>query len=195
MARSAPRRAGVLAPLALCALALLALRTFRGDAFAAGAPGAARARPALAVRAAFESGKVNVGTEIGDGSAAVPREPVMECDSSCMSAIEDCLDEGCSVEALMKLDQQLASDEKKVEAAMSEIKQMQKTERAPEADAQLAWLGNFLGRTSALRGQLLALRPVDDTPFVAKIIKAASVAFGGGRPTDYPKVGVSPYSS
>mmetsp|Transcript_38848 Transcript_38848/g.120846 ORF Transcript_38848/g.120846 Transcript_38848/m.120846 type:complete len:196 (+) Transcript_38848:88-675(+) len=195
MTRSAPRRAGVLAPLALCALALLALRTFRGDAFVAGAPGAARASPAVALRAAFESGKVNVGAEIGDGSAAVPPEPVMSCDTSCMSAIEDCLDEGCSVEALMKLDQQLASDEKKVEATISKIKQLQKTEPVPEAETQLAWLDNFLSRTSALRGQLLALKPIDDTPFVQKIVKAASVAFGGGRPTDYPKVGVSSYSA
>mmetsp|Transcript_64661 Transcript_64661/g.145848 ORF Transcript_64661/g.145848 Transcript_64661/m.145848 type:complete len:186 (+) Transcript_64661:56-613(+) len=145
-------------------------------------------------RAAFESGKVNKGAELGDVTS-LPPEPVLECDSSCVSAIEDCLEEGCSVDALMKLDAKLAEDEQKIETAMTELQQTRKTNPAPGAETELAWLDNFLSRSGTLRAQLLALRPVDDTSFAEKIIRAASVAFGGGRATDYPKAGVSPFSA
>uniref|UniRef100_A0A7S1LHS2 Uncharacterized protein n=1 Tax=Alexandrium catenella TaxID=2925 RepID=A0A7S1LHS2_ALECA len=152
--------------------------------------------PARAGRAAsFESGKINVGVEGGDGDVQLPPDPVLSCDGSCVAAIETCLEEGCSVEALMKLDAKLAADEKHISATMEEMKAIRKMERVPEASTKIAWLENFLGRSGTLRGQLRALKPVEDSNFIQQMVKAAGVAFGGGRDTDYPKVGVSPYSS
>jgi len=112
-----------------------------------------------------------------------------------MTAIFDCLEEGCSVDALMKLDSKLADDEKKIADSVTQLAETQKTAYTSENAGTLAWLQNFLSRSGSLRGQLLALKGVEDTDFVTQMVKAASVAFGGGRPTDYPKVGVSPYSS
>lgn len=112
-----------------------------------------------------------------------------------MTAIFDCLDEGCSVDALLKLDQQLADDEKKILKNVEEIETVQKTAYSQENAGTLAWLKNFLSRSGSLRAQLQALQGVKDSDFIEQMVKAASVAFGGGRPNDYPKVGVSPYSS
>lgn len=50
----------------------------------------------------YQSGKVNVGAEIAD-EAPPPPPPVLECDEGCMTAIFDCLEEGCSVDALLGL--------------------------------------------------------------------------------------------
>eukprot|EP00913_Durusdinium_trenchii_P003562 g3294.t1 len=141
----------------------------------------------------------------------------------CMTAIFDCLEEGCSVDALLKLDQKLADDEKKIVTTVKEIETVQKTAYSPENAGTLAWLNNFLSRSGSLRAQLQALQGIkdclscfsafwlfvpslldvqlsflmskQDSDFVQQMVKAASVAFGGGRPNDYPKVGVSPYSS
>merc|ERR1719510_1030805 len=176
--------------LALLLLAALALRLPSPGFVAPGASG----RPTSVPRAAFETGKVNKGAEAGD-VAELPSEPVLGCDSSCMSAIEECLEEGCSVEAMTKLDMKLAEDEQQVQDAIEELGQLRKTSTVPKADTVQAWLDNFLNRSGSLRAQLLALRPVDDTTFAQQIIRAASVAFGGARPTDYPKAGVSPYSA
>mmetsp|Transcript_98435 Transcript_98435/g.278782 ORF Transcript_98435/g.278782 Transcript_98435/m.278782 type:complete len:194 (-) Transcript_98435:70-651(-) len=143
--------------------------------------------------AAFESGKVNVGVE-KDEEAPVPPQPVLDCDEGCMTAIFDCIDEGCSVDALLKLDQKLAEDEQTIATTMEELKTVQKTSFSAENAGTLAWLGNFLGRSGSLRAQLQALRGMQDSDFVKQMVKAASVAFGGGRPNNYPSVGVSSYS-
>merc|ERR1719188_2041466 len=111
-----------------------------------------------------------------------------------MLAIYDCIEDGCSVEALMKLDEKLADDEKKIDKSVQDIEALQKTAYSPENEGTLAWLQNFLGRSGSLRAQLRALRGASDQSFVEQIVKAASVAFGGGRPNDYPKVGVSSFS-
>ncbi|CAE7226346.1 unnamed protein product [Symbiodinium natans] len=112
-----------------------------------------------------------------------------------MTAIFDCIEEGCSVDALLKLDVKLAEDEQRIADTVKELEGVQKTAYSPENAGTLAWLKNFLSRSGSLRAQLQALQGVKDSDFIQQIVKAASVAFGGGRPNDYPKVGVSPYSS
>jgi len=144
-------------------------------------------------KAAFESGKVNVGVEI-ESDLPPPPQPVLECDESCVTAIYDCLEDGCSVDALVKLDAQLAEDEEKIAKSIEEVSAQQKTAYSEENAGTVAWLNNFLGRSGSLRAQLQSLKAVEDTDFITQIIKAAAVAFGGSRPNDYPKVGVSPYS-
>ena len=49
---------------------------------------------------------MNVGAEVAD-DAPPPPPPVLECDEGCMTAIFDCLEEGCSVDALLGLEQHL----------------------------------------------------------------------------------------
>eukprot|EP00931_Biecheleriopsis_adriatica_P064174 TRINITY_DN389_c0_g1_i1.p1 TRINITY_DN389_c0_g1~~TRINITY_DN389_c0_g1_i1.p1 ORF type:complete len:191 (-),score=47.60 TRINITY_DN389_c0_g1_i1:213-785(-) len=146
-------------------------------------------------RSAYESGKVNVGAEVSDTDVPPPPQPVLDCDEGCMTAIYDCMEEGCSVDALMKLDEKLAADEQKIATTVQEIEAQQKTAYSAENAGTLAWLNNFLGRSGSLRGQLRALKGVEDVDIVKQLMKAASVAFGGGREGDYPKVGVSPYTA
>eukprot|EP00413_Alexandrium_margalefii_P044042 CAMPEP_0204595622 /NCGR_PEP_ID=MMETSP0661-20131031/52782_1 /ASSEMBLY_ACC=CAM_ASM_000606 /TAXON_ID=109239 /ORGANISM="Alexandrium margalefi, Strain AMGDE01CS-322" /LENGTH=236 /DNA_ID=CAMNT_0051606167 /DNA_START=12 /DNA_END=720 /DNA_ORIENTATION=+ len=179
----APRRTSGAARLLAAAVAALA-GLHAAQLLFVQATGPAR-HPVRVVRAAaYESGKVNVGVEVGDGSGVkAPPDPVLSCDTSCVAAIEECVEEGCSVDALMKLDQKLAEDEKKISETMSQLKDMQKTESV-EVGGQLAWLDNFLSRSGTLRGQLRALKPVEDTPFVQQMIKAAAVALArAGPPT------------
>mmetsp|Transcript_74911 Transcript_74911/g.178164 ORF Transcript_74911/g.178164 Transcript_74911/m.178164 type:complete len:190 (+) Transcript_74911:97-666(+) len=163
-------------------------------AFVAGGVAPPARRVAVA-RANFQSGKVNKGSEISEGGASGAPKPVIGCDEACIRAINGCLEDGCSVEAMMKLDAQLASDEAKISETMVSLEEKQKTEFSPEDQGTIAWLSNFLGRTGTLRAQLHAMKDFDDTDFLKKIVKAASVAFGGGRAGDYPKVGVSPYTA
>mmetsp|Transcript_53264 Transcript_53264/g.115129 ORF Transcript_53264/g.115129 Transcript_53264/m.115129 type:complete len:192 (-) Transcript_53264:108-683(-) len=179
---------GLLVCICLCIAGIFFPRIL-STSFAAGA------RPRVALRSApIESGKVNIGVELQD-ELPPPPAPVLECDESCMTAIFDCMESGCSVEALMDLDKNLAEDEAKVATSIKELEEYQKVAYSPENSGTLAWLKNFLGRSGSLRAQLEALKGVEDNSFVSQMIKAASVAFGGGRHGDYPKVGVSPYSS
>merc|ERR1719277_2944895 len=144
-------------------------------------------------RAAYESGKVNLGVEV-ETEVQPPPQPMLECDEGCMTAIFDCIEEGCSVDALMKLDTKLAEDEEKIMNSVEEIQVQQKTAYTPENAGTLAWLGNFLSRSGSLRAQLQALKGVKDSDFVKQMVKAAALTFGGKRHGDYPKVGVSSYS-
>eukprot|EP00930_Biecheleria_cincta_P094360 TRINITY_DN853_c0_g1_i1.p1 TRINITY_DN853_c0_g1~~TRINITY_DN853_c0_g1_i1.p1 ORF type:complete len:210 (+),score=52.53 TRINITY_DN853_c0_g1_i1:66-632(+) len=183
------QRSSVVGPLALLAAAAMMLsRTFVAPA------SRATSRQVSVGRQGYESGKVNLGTEIGK-EAPPPPAPVLECDEGCMTAIFDCLEEGCSVDALMKLDTKLADDEKKIADSVKQLAEVQKTAYTSENAGTMAWLQNFLSRSGSLRGQLQALKGIEDSDFVKQMVKAASIAFGGGRPTDYPKVGVSPYSA
>jgi len=172
----------------LAALCLLAGLRAAFVGFQTGAPAPRTAR------AAFDSGKVNLA---GGGDASDVVEPLLEVNEATNVAIQDCLEEGCSVEALMSLDVKLAADESKVAETMKEIAAAQKTAYSEDNDEKLSWYGNFLSRTGTLREQLRALSSVKDkeSDFVKQLVKAASVAFGGGRSGDYPKVGVSGYSS
>mmetsp|Transcript_52990 Transcript_52990/g.138102 ORF Transcript_52990/g.138102 Transcript_52990/m.138102 type:complete len:191 (-) Transcript_52990:201-773(-) len=186
------RRASATLSGACLALAgVAALRAWVGVGFAA-AP--MRARATKAARAAYDSGKVNLGVDL-DADVAPPPQPVLECDEGCVTAIKDCLDDGCSVEAMLKLDAKLADDEKEVESKIAALKEAQKTNFEEGNVAMLYWMENFLGRTGSLRAQLQAMRESKDSDFVKQMVKAASVAFGGGRTSDYPKVGVSSYSA
>jgi hypothetical protein len=144
-------------------------------------------------RAAFESGKLNLGVELGD-SKTVP-VPVLEANEATNLAIRDCLEEGCDVSALMNLDAKLARDEDKIRDAMLSVKDVQKTAFSQDNTEALVWYDNFLQRMGGLRAQLQALSGHKETDFVRQLVKAAAVGFGGGRETDYPKVGVSPYSA
>ncbi|CAJ1338174.1 unnamed protein product [Effrenium voratum] len=145
---------------------------------------------------AFEQGKVNIGV---DGTLVKSRhmpEPLLEANEATTLAIQDCLDEGCSVEALMELDQKLARDEGKIKAALDQLHDMQSQEYCEDSAEQIAWLKNFLDRSGSLRAQLMAVKTLQAPgDFASQLMKAAAVAFGAGRHGDYPKVGVSPYSS
>ncbi|CAE7560720.1 Shab [Symbiodinium sp. CCMP2456] len=100
--------------------------------------------------------------------------PVLECDEGCVSAIESCLEEGCSVDALMKLDAAIAKDEKTIEAKLK--------------GKQDAWLQNFLQRSGALRAQLSTmLSRKKSEPWMTQLVKAAQLAFKSSRDGDYPK--------
>merc|ERR1719401_1137896 len=157
-------------------------------------PSAQQRAPAVA-RRSYQSGKVNMGVEISTVPSAPPPQPVLECDEGCMTAIMDCIEDGCSVEALALLDKKLADDEGRIADTVAELQTSQKTAYSEESAGTLAWMSNFLSRSSSLRTQLKGLRGIKDADFVKQMMKAASVAFGGGRPNDYPKVGVSAYSS
>mmetsp|Transcript_49782 Transcript_49782/g.98799 ORF Transcript_49782/g.98799 Transcript_49782/m.98799 type:complete len:221 (-) Transcript_49782:47-709(-) len=147
-----------------------------------------------------ELGKVNLGEVEDDPSAE--NDPAdfwksygsvmsMDVDAVVVGAIQNCVEEGCSVEAIMKLDTVLAENEKMVVSEKS--KTSDKT--------AVAWLDNFLSKTVSLRSQLLAVKPAmpslgKDSDFLKQMIKAAAIAFGASpRGNDYPKVGVSSYSA
>lgn len=187
----APRRSP---SLSLVCLALLAAAGLRALGFVAPSPRASA--PSRVQRAAYESGKVNAGAEIGEGAAPLP-PPVLECDEGCVTAIYDCIEDGCSVEALEKLDVRLAADESKIATSLEELSSQQKLNFSPENAGAQAWLQNFLSRSGSLRAQLQSLKSVvhAEGDLVSQIMKAAAVAFGGGRKGDYPKVGVSGYSA
>lgn len=180
--------------LSLVCLVLAAVAGLRTLGFVA--PSRTARAPSRVMRSAYESGKVNKGVEIGEHAAPLP-QPVLECDEGCMTAIYDCLEEGCSVDAMEKLDVKLAQDESKIVATVEELKASQKLNYSEENASTLAWLGNFLSRSGSLRAQLQSLKSVvgGDSDFVKQVMKAAAVAFGGGRKGDYPAVGVSGFSA
>jgi len=144
-------------------------------------------------RASYESGKVNLGVET-TMEAPASQLPVLECNDATKLAIIDCLEQGCSVEALMKLDEVVARDEKKVQESIEDLRTKQKTSFSDDNAETLGWLENYIARSGSLRGQLQAMKGLQDVDFVKQLVRAASVGFGGGRPNDYPKVGVAPYS-
>merc|ERR1712039_860100 len=77
--------------------------------------------------------------------------------------------------------QQLAEDERKIAGSIEGLHTAQKTAFSEENMGTLAWLNNFLGRSGSLRAQIQALKGFEDNDFVKQMVKAASVAFGGGR--------------
>mmetsp|Transcript_15865 Transcript_15865/g.19419 ORF Transcript_15865/g.19419 Transcript_15865/m.19419 type:complete len:188 (-) Transcript_15865:106-669(-) len=144
---------------------------------------------------AFQQGKVNLNMESAVVKSRHMPEPILEANEATTVAIQDCLDEGCSVEALMELDQKLARDEAKIRDALDQLHDIQSQEYSEDSAEQIAWLDNFLNRCNSLRAQLMAVKTLEEPDFTAQMMRAAAVAFGGGRQGDYPKVGVSPYSS
>lgn len=153
-------------------------------------------RSSRVARANYDSGKVNLGVDATLVDKTMLPEPVLNVDASTTAAITECLEEGCSVEALMALDAKLAADEKEIAETMGVVAAKQKTEYSEEAATALAWFDNSLQRMGTLRAQLHALKATaSDSDFIQQMMKAASVAFGGGRHGHYPKVGVSSYSA
>eukprot|EP00933_Yihiella_yeosuensis_P063152 TRINITY_DN6623_c0_g1_i1.p1 TRINITY_DN6623_c0_g1~~TRINITY_DN6623_c0_g1_i1.p1 ORF type:complete len:190 (+),score=42.55 TRINITY_DN6623_c0_g1_i1:185-754(+) len=158
--------------------------------------GAPRLRYAGRFATKFEPGKINFGLDAAMAKSKSVPKPMLECNEATNVAIQDCLEEGCSVEALMELDRKLAKDEQKIADTMAEIHNTQASEYSQDAAEQVIWLDNFLSRTGALRAQLHAVNTFKaDSDFAKTLMKAAAVAFGGGRQTDYPKIGVSPYTA
>lgn len=146
-------------------------------------------------RSSYESGKVNLGVSAdADGNLPFP-EPVLAVNDATRLAIYDCVEEGCSVEALMALDQKLASDESRLLETINEVQEKQKTSLSEDNQEALAWLRDSLNRSTTLRAQLQALKGNKDTDFIKQLVKAAAIAFGGVRKGDYPAVGVSAYSA
>eukprot|EP00930_Biecheleria_cincta_P092840 TRINITY_DN8289_c0_g1_i4.p1 TRINITY_DN8289_c0_g1~~TRINITY_DN8289_c0_g1_i4.p1 ORF type:complete len:175 (+),score=38.15 TRINITY_DN8289_c0_g1_i4:138-662(+) len=144
----------------------------------------------------FTPGSVNLGL---DGKVVATKsmpKPVLEANEATNLAIQDCLEEGCSVEALMALDAKLAKDESTIQANLEQLHNAQATEYSEDSAEQIAWLSNFLDRSGSLRAQLQTVSTLkSEGDFIAQLVRAAGVAFGGGRKGDYPAVGVSPYSS
>eukprot|EP00438_Fugacium_kawagutii_P023758 Skav215452 [mRNA] locus=scaffold2193:113165:122699:- [translate_table: standard] len=142
---------------------------------------------------------------------------------------EACLEEGCSVEALMELDQKLAKDEATIKTTLEDLHSSQAEEYSEEpccgrcskqnvipkrADCLAQQLlGSQWQSASAIAGELVvavvlfgggvslakeskrhrgrqAVKTLKaEGDLVAQIMRAAAVAFGGGRKGDYPKVG------
>merc|ERR1719254_55703 len=112
---------------ALVGLALATLAARQGLRLGFVVTGARNSRRGgLVARRSFESGKVNLGVEI-EQDVPPPPSPTIECEEECMTAIMDCLEDGCSVEALTKLDRKLAEDEGKLMASVGELREAQKT--------------------------------------------------------------------
>mmetsp|Transcript_139037 Transcript_139037/g.352470 ORF Transcript_139037/g.352470 Transcript_139037/m.352470 type:complete len:190 (+) Transcript_139037:48-617(+) len=186
------RRHSPLLSVACLVIGALLLREVLDASFVA--PQRAAAARGRVARSSYESGRINLDAELGE-SKSLP-VPVLEASEATNRAIMDCIEEGCSVDAIMELDGKLARDEQKIQASIEAVKTAQKTAYSEENVAALVWFDNFLQRAGGLRAQLQALKGTpQDTDFVKQLVKAASVAFGGGRETDYPKVGVSPYSA
>jgi len=159
--------------------------------------GAKAATRASRVARSYDTGKVNIGAEefASEAELPAPTLPAIEADEKQISsAIMNCIEEGCSVEAMMALDQQLAGDEKRITAAMADVQDLQKTSLNKDAGA-LVWYDNFLQRMGSLRAQVYAIKDHKDSDFIQQIMKATAVSFGGARENDYPKVGVSSYSA
>lgn len=146
------------------------------------------------VVAAIEPGMVNLGAAQNLAEAPqLPEDPMLACDAECLALIESCVEEGCSVDAMMKLDAKLARSEEQIETSLEAVKAAQKTNLV-RSESQRARMENILQRLGTIRGQLVGLKSFKDSNFVQQMIKAAAVAFGAGRPNDYPKVGVASYS-
>jgi len=158
----------------LCAAALAAVAC-RFSISVAFAP--ARA-PKVATRA-FEEGKVNLGVTVEmNKETRVPRT-VLDCDESCIAAIKECTEEGCSVQAMLALDAKLEEDEKEVRTMRDKLWETLKTAYSEENARTISWLDNFLARSQSLRKTLKAAKQVDSKRVIQKLIEAASIAFTG----------------
>ncbi|CAE8606587.1 unnamed protein product [Polarella glacialis] len=190
------RKSSLVLLAALAAAAHLAILSVASFVFGSPLPSGRLVSPMPRSAASFNTGKLNLGLEGTLHATPSMPQPLLEVNVATSAAILDCLEEGCSVDALIALDEKIARDEQKIKDVLDELHNLQKTEYTDNAVEQIAWLENFMGRAGSLRGQLHAVKTVKvDGNFVQQLMRAASVAFGGGRPTDYPKVGASPYTS
>eukprot|EP00971_Amphidinium_carterae_P338851 6476378-Amphidinium_carterae.1 len=84
-------------------------------------------------RRSFQAGMVNKGVDTdvpaeGEQQTAPVPEPVIECDQACVVAIQECVEDGCSIEAMQKLDAILAGDEQQIQAIVDTIHDKEHTE-------------------------------------------------------------------
>eukprot|EP00931_Biecheleriopsis_adriatica_P074396 TRINITY_DN4845_c0_g1_i8.p1 TRINITY_DN4845_c0_g1~~TRINITY_DN4845_c0_g1_i8.p1 ORF type:complete len:208 (-),score=42.78 TRINITY_DN4845_c0_g1_i8:168-791(-) len=137
------------------------------------------------VRSAFESGSVNLERAVPRVSADIP---MLECGEACMAAIDECMSSGCSVEAMLSLDEKLAADEQKVKQNMALLKDWRKVDLAFSGHGMLRWLESCLPRFEALRAELRSAKiQQPQESILAQIGKAIMYPFGFGfRQTDYP---------
>merc|ERR1719223_636898 len=142
------RSSAIMSLLMLSSLGALMLHIATKLTFVSFTAPAARARlPRHA-----ESGKVNLQEEEDEFQSwkAYSAMKGMDVESSVADAIQTCVDDGCSVEAMMTLDRILAENEERVMSAKSE---------KSSDEVAVAWLDNFLSKTVSLRSQLLAVKP------------------------------------
>jgi len=156
--------------LCAAALAAVACRLSISVTFAA-----ARA-PKVATRV-FEEGKANSGEKVEMNKETRMPQTVLHCDESCIAAIKECTEEGCSVQAMLALDAKLEEDEKEVRTMRDKLWETLKTGYNAENARTISWLDNFLARSQSLRKTLMAAKKVDKKRVIQKLIEAASIAF------------------
>jgi len=156
----------------LCAAALVAVAC-RLSISVTFAP--ARA-PKVATRV-FGQDKVNLGETVEMNKETRVPEIVLNCDESCIAAIKECTEEGCSVQAMLALDAKLEEDEKEVRTMRDKLWETLKTGYNAENARTISWLDNFLARSQSLRKTLMAAKKVDKKRVIQKLIEAASIAF------------------
>jgi len=79
----------------------------------------------------------------------------LECDAAVLTVVETCLKEGCSVEAMDRLEAMLTKDEHKIKCAMKSVIKLQ-AERPIDADAAwtMASYEELLAHLTTLHAQL-----------------------------------------
>jgi len=183
MARPRPRWA-----LAACPLALLLLRA-PSPVFLLPPPWRApcarhAARPAFDVEGLDLLGDGEHGRT---GDAGLPQEPQLSCKEDCLAAIDQCLEEGCPVEASKALDVKLSVDMIKASSSLQEFQAYAEHHPASSASESAERLGGFLERAGALRAQLRASRSKPQ----GWRGEASSKRFGGhGRSEPYRGSGI-----
>jgi len=158
----------------LCAAALAAVAC-RLSVSVTFAPGRA---PKVATRV-HEEGKVNLGETVEMNKETRVPEAVLHCDESCIAAIKECTEEGCSVKAMLALDAKLEEDEKEVRTMRDKLWETLKTAYSAENARAISWLDTFLARSQSLRKTLMAAKEVNKKRVIQKLIEAASIAFTG----------------
>jgi len=87
------------------------------------------------------------------GNRVFSDAPAFQCTKSVVHAMQSCLEDGCSVETLLELEDKLAKDEGKVESAMHHVQQMVK-EHPVEAAWSLSSYDDLLHHLKSIHAQL-----------------------------------------
>ncbi|CAE8708694.1 unnamed protein product [Polarella glacialis] len=170
-----PRKSSLVILAALAAAAQLAILSVVSFVFGSPLPSGRLVSPMPRSAASFNTGKLNLGLEGTLHATPSMPQPLLEVNYATSAAIQDCLQDGCSVDALIALEEKIARDEQRIKDVLDELHNLQKTEYTENAVEHIAWLENFMGRAGSLRGQLHALKTV-------KVDENFVYAFGGGIP-------------